>query len=73
VIVRAAIALAQELNLDVVAEGVETAEQLGLLRSWGCRKIQGYYFSQALPAGDLEGPLRAGRFAFPPPDRQPTS
>lgn len=48
VIVRTSIGLAHELNLDVVIEGVETAEQLERVRSWGGRIVQGYYFSRPL-------------------------
>ncbi|WP_100639690.1 EAL and GGDEF domain-containing protein [Marinobacter salexigens] len=46
----AAIAMAHSLGLRVVAEGVETGQQLGLLRELGCDTAQGYYFSKALPA-----------------------
>ena len=60
-IVKAAIGLAHELNLDVVVEGVETAEQLKLIRSWGCRKVQGHYFSRPLPARELSVLLCAGK------------
>ncbi len=60
VIVRAAVGLARELNLDVVVEGVETAEQLKLLRSWGCNTIQGYYFSKPRPANEITGILTEG-------------
>jgi EAL domain-containing protein (putative c-di-GMP-specific phosphodiesterase class I) len=42
-------------------EGVENAAQLKLVRSWGCRKVQGYYFSAPLPARDLSPLLRAGK------------
>ena len=48
-------------EVDVVVEGVETAEQLKLVRSWGCRKVQGYYFSKPLPAAQVSMLLRAGR------------
>jgi len=67
VIVRAAIGLAHELNLDVVVEGVETAEQLKQVRSWGCRKVQGYYFSKPLSPGELTTLLRAGQIRRPRP------
>ena len=60
VIIKAAIGLAHELKLDVVVEGVENLEQLKLVRSWGCRKVQGYYFSKPLTARDLAPLLRAG-------------
>jgi EAL domain-containing protein (putative c-di-GMP-specific phosphodiesterase class I) len=49
-IVAAVIALGRGLNLNVVAEGVETQEQLTILRSLGCEEMQGYLFSQPMPA-----------------------
>ncbi|CUW38205.1 Putative PAS domain S-box/diguanylate cyclase (GGDEF) domain-containing protein(Diguanylate phosphodiesterase, EAL domain,5451-796) [Magnetospirillum sp. XM-1] len=57
-IVRAILDLARGLNLDVVAEGVETAEQMEFLRAAGCGQIQGYYFSPPLPAAELGEWLR---------------
>ena len=50
-IVDGIIQLAQKIDLDVIAEGVETKEQIKLLQSMGCNQIQGYYFSKPLPAG----------------------
>ena len=41
--------MAHSLNLDVVAEGVETGEQLKLLNDLGCDVAQGYYFSRPIP------------------------
>ncbi len=50
VIVETIISMAQHLNLYIVAEGVETAEQLALLKQKSCHAFQGYYFSHPLPA-----------------------
>jgi EAL domain-containing protein (putative c-di-GMP-specific phosphodiesterase class I) len=52
-IVAATIAMAHSLNLQVVAVGVETEEQLEFLRERGCDIIQGYLFSPPLPAYDI--------------------
>jgi len=58
-IVKAAIRLAHELELDVIVEGVETSDQVELLRSWDCHKVQGFYFSKPLPAREIATLLRA--------------
>jgi diguanylate cyclase (GGDEF)-like protein len=52
-IVRAIVTLAHSLHLKVIAEGVETAEQLTFLRSLGCDQYQGYYCSPPLPAAQF--------------------
>ncbi|MDP2745002.1 bifunctional diguanylate cyclase/phosphodiesterase [Pseudomonas sp.] len=52
-LVRAMINLAHNLNLQVVGEGVENAEQLALLRQYGCDQVQGYLISKALPLAEL--------------------
>ncbi|RQH04990.1 putative bifunctional diguanylate cyclase/phosphodiesterase [Paraburkholderia dinghuensis] len=54
VICSAILGLARSLNLDVVAEGVETSEQLAFLRKQGCTMAQGYYFSRPRLVDDLE-------------------
>ena len=53
IVVRAMIALARELNLKVVVEGVETAGQLALLAEWGCDLYQGFLSSAALNEDEL--------------------
>ena len=51
--------LAHQLGLDVVAEGVETAEQLAQLRSLGCEYAQGYYFSKPVDGEKAEALIKA--------------
>jgi diguanylate cyclase (GGDEF)-like protein/PAS domain S-box-containing protein len=53
-IVAAVVRLAQSLTIDVVAEGVETPDQLDLLRAMGCHMAQGHFFSAALEAEAVE-------------------
>jgi EAL domain-containing protein (putative c-di-GMP-specific phosphodiesterase class I) len=63
-IVKAIISLAHNLRLRVVAEGVETAEQLSYLRELGCDQYQGFFCSPAVPAqafGAIVERMRAGR------------
>ncbi|MDU9024641.1 putative bifunctional diguanylate cyclase/phosphodiesterase [Pseudomonas corrugata] len=52
-LVHAMINLAHNLNLEVVAEGVETREQLDLLRGFGCDQVQGFLISKPLPLPEL--------------------
>jgi diguanylate cyclase (GGDEF)-like protein/PAS domain S-box-containing protein len=59
-IVKAAIGLAREIGIGVIAEGVETADQVRLLHNWGCRQAQGYYFAAPMPAEDVLPLLRTG-------------
>lgn len=51
------IQLAGSLDIDVIAEGVEIAEQAAFLRMAGCPYGQGYYFSRPLPADAIEAML----------------
>lgn len=57
----AVISLAHGLRLGVVAEGVETEEQLAFLRRHGCDEMQGYYFSRPLPADQFAMLMHEGR------------
>jgi diguanylate cyclase (GGDEF)-like protein/PAS domain S-box-containing protein len=57
----AVIALAHNLRMTAVAEGVETADQYTFLRLNRCDAIQGYLFSKPVPAADLEAMLRSGK------------
>jgi EAL domain-containing protein (putative c-di-GMP-specific phosphodiesterase class I) len=58
-ITEAIIAMGKSLGLNVVAEGVETVEQLNFLRNRHCDEMQGYYFSRPIAPHDLEQLLRS--------------
>jgi diguanylate cyclase (GGDEF)-like protein/PAS domain S-box-containing protein len=60
-ITKAIITMAHSLELAVIAEGVETEQQLNFLSANGCDQIQGYFFSRALPAADCTEFLACGR------------
>ena len=67
VITRAVINLAHNLGIEVVAEGVETEEQLRFLKTHRCDLIQGYFISRPIPAAELEKALRSGSLAYEVP------
>ena len=54
IILRSVISLAEALGMDVISEGVETAQQLRALSDMGCAHFQGYYFSKPLPVEEFE-------------------
>ncbi len=60
-VVRAAIRLAHELGIDVIAEGVETEAQMRFLIGAGCEHAQGYYFSRPVRVAEATAMLREGR------------
>jgi diguanylate cyclase (GGDEF)-like protein/PAS domain S-box-containing protein len=72
-IVRTIIVLAQNLGMDVVAEGVETNEQLFLLQKLGCENGQGYFFSKPVNAEGAEKIISETYGALISPTRQFTS
>lgn len=56
-IVTAIVAMAHSLNMNVIAEGVETEEQVDFLYQKGCDQYQGYYFSEPLPPSEIVNKL----------------
>ncbi len=64
-IVRAVVEIAAVLNVNVVAEGIETAAQLATLRGLGCAYMQGYYLARPMPALQLDELLRPMTAATP--------
>lgn len=59
-LVRTLMLLARDLELDVIAEGVETLDQLNRLNALGCRFVQGFYFCKPLPAAAMMEKLDSG-------------
>ncbi|MFQ5349891.1 MAG: EAL domain-containing protein, partial [Thermoanaerobaculia bacterium] len=59
-IVKAVIAMARFMGLELVAEGVEGEDEAALLRGEGCELLQGHFFSRPVPAAELEQMLHRG-------------
>jgi diguanylate cyclase (GGDEF)-like protein len=68
-IIRAIVAMGLALGLDVVAEGVETEQQLRFLAGCDCSLVQGFHLSRPLPAEEFQALLRAQRNATRPAAR----
>ncbi|WP_288380110.1 bifunctional diguanylate cyclase/phosphodiesterase [uncultured Massilia sp.] len=64
-IVQAIVAMAHRLQLSVIAEGGETADQVAALRKAECDQLQGYYYSKPLPAAECADFIRANAAAAP--------
>ena len=69
-IVAAILAIGRTLGMPVIAEGVETANQLAELRILGCELVQGFYFSGALPPGDCLRALASAEISVGWPDSE---
>jgi EAL domain-containing protein (putative c-di-GMP-specific phosphodiesterase class I) len=69
-ITAAIIGMAKNLNLRVIAEGVENEAQLSFLRSHQCDEIQGYYFSRPVSADEVAEMLRGNKNEFAPSPRR---
>jgi diguanylate cyclase (GGDEF)-like protein/hemerythrin-like metal-binding protein len=67
-IVRTIIAMAQSLNLDVIAEGVETDEQQEILQRIGCNHYQGYVFGKPVPIEQFDEIIKLNGATFHAPD-----
>jgi EAL domain-containing protein (putative c-di-GMP-specific phosphodiesterase class I) len=65
-IVSTVIGMAENLHLNVIAEGVETENQLAFLRLRGCSEYQGYLFARPVPPEEFAALLRAASPANPP-------
>jgi diguanylate cyclase (GGDEF)-like protein len=61
---QAIVSMAHALGMSVVAEGVETAQQLRMLQELQCNEVQGYYVARPMPPADIEACMRQ-RFLFP--------
>jgi len=53
-ITKVVIELAQMLNLTVIAEGIESSNQLDFIKKYDCNKAQGYFFSEPIPAASFQ-------------------
>jgi EAL domain-containing protein (putative c-di-GMP-specific phosphodiesterase class I)/GGDEF domain-containing protein len=65
-IITSIVRMTKELNISMLAEGVETEEQYFFLREIGCEKIQGYYFARPMPVGDMLSYLRSRGLSMEP-------
>ena len=72
-LIRAMVGLASDLKMQTTAEGVETQEELALVRSLGCSLVQGYIFGKPMPAEDARELAAKGSAALPEqlPPREP--
>ena len=72
-IIRTIVSMARSLNIETVAEGVETKDQQAFLRKEGCKKMQGYYFGRPMPEDKFEEMLRSENSSGKPESSQKSS
>lgn len=65
-IIKAIIAMADGLNLNLISEGVENEEQLEMLKQWNCKVMQGFLFSQPVPANEAFEMLKSNEYVSHP-------
>ena len=63
-IIHAVVGLAKQMQMSTVAEGIETLEQLQTVSIAGCEEVQGFYFSQPVPAGEVKAALAQCQSTF---------
>jgi EAL domain-containing protein (putative c-di-GMP-specific phosphodiesterase class I) len=56
--------MGKSLRMQIIAEGVESREQLRFLQEHGCPQVQGFYFSRRLPAEQFQQLLKSGALAL---------
>ena len=61
VVIKNIVNMVKELNMDIIAEGVETLEEAGFLREVNCNMAQGYLFDKPMPHDDFELLLKGNR------------
>ena len=64
-LVKNMIIMSHDLGMRVVAEGVETVEQLKQLQEMGCDEVQGFYFSRPVVADEFKALLKAKSWVYP--------
>ena len=72
-VIRAVMGIGREMDIDVVAEGIETIDQVEALQSYGCHIMQGYYFGKATPLTDIIADVAIAKLGAgtPGPDTLP--
>ena len=64
-LVKAIIAMAQSLNKELIAEGIETKDQAKIIQKYGCNQAQGYLYSQPVPLPEFMIMLGEGHIKIP--------